>query len=265
MAIAIGQLQLLDDVRAGDWVLASLHPFARDVGSFVPPVFEAYARALHPARRGDVLVRWAEIAAANDRTMHSKVQFTKIALIAGGYAYGRSQPGLWDQPPRVGSLDEGAALAIADTLKPMTTTPSECYFAYWEGRGGLVLREYAVRKLQVPQRVMFLARGELAAVMEPLVGPGHLLTRPLEAGEPVPAAPPLPPPFLYQSPSLWWPADHAWCVATDVDLDSTYVSGSAACVQALLDNPDLEVLRTGADAVTSYVSDDLNPEPPSHA
>ena len=32
--------------------------------------------------------------------------------------------------------------------------------------------------------------------------------------------------FLGHSPSIWWPEDRAWCVATDIDLFDTYVGGS---------------------------------------
>ncbi|MEN8652036.1 hypothetical protein ABCR94_15825 [Streptomyces sp. 21So2-11] len=41
-------------------------------------------------------------------------------------------------------------------------------------------------------------------------------------------------------PDLWWPQDRAWCVGGDVDLVSTYVGGSAACVTDLLAHLGLE-------------------------
>jgi hypothetical protein len=45
-------------------------------------------------------------------------------------------------------------------------------------------------------------------------------------------------------PSLWWPADHAWCVATEVDFRWTYVAACASGVRSLERNAQLEVLRT---------------------
>lgn len=45
-----------------------------------------------------------------------------------------------------------------------------------------------------------------------------------------------------QSPALFWPADRAWCVATEIDFDSTLVGGTAAAIAAVLASPDLEVL-----------------------
>jgi hypothetical protein len=50
-----------------------------------------------------------------------------------------------------------------------------------------------------------------------------------------------------QTPSLWWPDDVAWVVATDVDPDSTYVAGSAALVADLLGHPELEAVRASPD------------------
>jgi len=35
----------------------------------------------------------------------------------------------------------------------------------------------------------------------------------------------------------WWSEDHAWCVATDIDLMTTYLGASAACVDAVLADP----------------------------
>lgn len=52
-----------------------------------------------------------------------------------------------------------------------------------------------------------------------------------------------------QSPSILWPDDHAWVLATEIDFDSTLVAGTAALIRELMHTPGLEVLpiRTGAD------------------
>ena len=61
------------------------------------------------------------------------------------------------------------------------------------------------------------------------IGPGPL-------GSLIQAAPTL-------VPSGWWPADEAWLVLTEIDAVSTYVAGNQACVDALLESEELEVLR----------------------
>jgi hypothetical protein len=66
-------------------------------------------------------------------------------------------------------------------------------------------------------------------------------------------------------PSLWWPDDRAWCVATDIDLMSTYVGGSADAIQAILSNEQIEALTVRADQSVTWEADTINPlpKPPS--
>jgi hypothetical protein len=44
-----------------------------------------------------------------------------------------------------------------------------------------------------------------------------------------------------QSASLWWPDDHAWCVATEIDFNTTYIGCDEACCDEICRLPDLEV------------------------
>jgi hypothetical protein len=64
-----------------------------------------------------------------------------------------------------------------------------------------------------------------------------------------------------QSANAWWPADRAWFVATDIDLVSTYVGGSAAAVSALLACSAVEAAPAAADQGTAEGSDVVNPVP----
>ncbi len=52
-----------------------------------------------------------------------------------------------------------------------------------------------------------------------------------------------------RSPNLWWPEDHAWAVASEIDFDSTVVGGSRELVQELLTTPGLEAygVHRGSD------------------
>lgn len=62
----------------------------------------------------------------------------------------------------------------------------------------------------------------------------------------------------WQTASLWWPDDHAWCVATEVDHDSTYVGCSPGCLDALLGEPALEVFAIDPAAGITYDADRVN-------
>jgi hypothetical protein len=44
-------------------------------------------------------------------------------------------------------------------------------------------------------------------------------------------------------PSIWWPDDRAWCVATEIDFRWTYVAGSRELVDALVADERFEALH----------------------
>jgi hypothetical protein len=64
--------------------------------------------------------------------------------------------------------------------------------------------------------------------------------------------------FDPQSPNLFWPADKAWCVATEIDLDSTYVGGSAALIAAILSDERLEAFPADVTDDITAGSDEIN-------
>jgi hypothetical protein len=61
--------------------------------------------------------------------------------------------------------------------------------------------------------------------------------------------------------NLWWPDDHQWCVATDIDLVSTYIGGSAQCIEAVVGSATLEAMEVTSDQSIAWESDTLNPPP----
>jgi len=48
----------------------------------------------------------------------------------------------------------------------------------------------------------------------------------------------------WRQPDLWWPADHAWIVATDVDIWCNYVGGTSALTEAIADTITTETHRS---------------------
>ncbi len=227
-------LRYVRDLTAAAWIASRLHPFAQDAGAIVPEGFEAYARVFHPvvSRVGERVATWREIAAANGRVAHREMQFASIAWSA------THRPGGPDWvEPRTGTLAPDLAATLAAVLAPRTASPARCWFAVWEGWGGLDL---ALPRFELPGRAYFLAVGDVADARRSVYPEG----------------------FGHQSPSLWWPDDRAWCVATEIDLDSTYVGGSADCIAALLAHPDIEALPAElADEIT-YAGDAVNPMAP---
>ncbi|NTV38513.1 MAG: hypothetical protein HGA51_00935 [Demequinaceae bacterium] len=57
----------------------------------------------------------------------------------------------------------------------------------------------------------------------------------------------------YDHPSFIWPADHAWCIAADVDPHWAGVGASAAAIERLLAAPGLDCVAADPDEpVASY-------------
>jgi len=61
-----------------------------------------------------------------------------------------------------------------------------------------------------------------------------------------------------QSPSILWPDEHSWVLATEIDFDSTLVAGTTRLIHELLQTPGLEVLLIRPDADLSWGGDQLN-------
>ena len=62
----------------------------------------------------------------------------------------------------------------------------------------------------------------------------------------------------WQTPNLCWPDDHAWCLASEIDLYSTYLGCDEACRDAILSHPDIEALPIDPATGISFASDTVN-------
>jgi hypothetical protein len=224
------------DPSAAGWIAAALAPAdPPTVAALVPPVFDAYVRVLHPAIRydgdDDVEVPWAAVAGLNDRLAHPLMQWPAITG-SWDFVGDDDQPELWNDSPAEGHLLGPVAERLAAVLERHTGTPDDCWFAAWTDTPPdpttVVLGPRAYRLIRGP---VALAAANFAA-------------EPAEQG-----------------PSVWFPADRAWCVVTDIDLMSTYIGGSAAAVAAVLDDEGIEAWPADpADPVTPD-SDPVNPPP----
>lgn len=204
-----------------DWIVEGVQTFGESVLSLLPKGFPAYVRVFHPA--GHVVdgewtpVRWAEIAEATGSRVDPGMQL--YGLTRGRERRHGPLPGVYDQAPVVGSLPVDLAGVLADVLSRHTSTPERCWFAVWDGFGGTRDDIRSAPRFRLPERAYHLLVGAVGAATE-------------SALEPV----------GYQSPNLWWPDDHAWCVATEIDLDTTYVGCAGECGEEILAATMLEAL-----------------------
>ena len=238
--IVRGVYRAVVDVRAAEWVVAGLRGFGESVLSVAPACFAEYVRVFHPAYRGAgsdrVTVAWAEIARANGRPMHAGVQ---LGAITGSERYEwEGQTGVFDQPPETGNLPRELLDPLADVLARHSSAPGTCYFAVWDGWGWLPPEVRSAPKFSVAQRTYHLLAGPVEAVRELA-----------DAWQPLGAP---------RSPNLWWPQDHAWCVATEVDLKTTYIGADRSCAQELIALPGVEAATVSPDLGIDWLSDTLN-------
>jgi hypothetical protein len=90
--------------------------------------------------------------------------------------------------------------------------------------------------INLPNRPMYVIDGSIDDATEPFGIPGR-------------------------TANLWWAGERQWCVATDIDLMTTYVGGSAPCIQSILRSAALEALPVSSDQGITWETDTINPLP----
>jgi hypothetical protein len=224
---AFAGVTLCADVEPAAWLSAALRPWSTrgisQVATLVPAGYATHGRILHRAgtASGDP-VRWAAIAAVTGQPITAQTRYIDLV----GWHPSRDQqapPWPWREPDRGSLLPEECA-AVAAVLAEHTETPDDCWFCVWEGYGWAELTRLGERapRVALEHRNCLLFRGPVAAATA-------------FRSEP-----------WFQSPTLWWPADRAWCVASELDIYSTYAAAPRAALDALCEHSALEVIECSA-------------------
>ncbi|MFB2554890.1 hypothetical protein [Herbiconiux liangxiaofengii] len=203
----------LSQSSAADWVAAGTNHWNLTIQGFVPAEYDAYTRVLHEVEQGDESATWASVAAANGHRFDPLAQWTRMNVDRDGEdRRGR---------PRLGSLTPSVARSLSKVLAAFTTTPETCFFGLWEGFGGSELPPNA-QLFESNRRVMGLFEGQIQ-----------------DATHSFSSWP------WSQLANLWWPADRAWFVVSEIDYDSTIVAGSRECIDTLLRTSGVEAVEIG--------------------
>lgn len=214
----------------------------------VPAGFESYLRILHKAHPAEIEgpgrvpcpeATWAEVASALGRTLTPETIWPDLSGTYGEPA--ASVPGLGTvYPPEEGRLDGAGFRALARVLSATTDGPIlAAFWAGWEPvledkESAKAVRKGKTFSIQEIRYVLYsLEASELAesSWMQPAFGwdGGSGLT-----------------------PNFLWPADESWCLATNIDLDSTILGAPSRIVSEVEALPELETFRvTPATDLTS--------------
>lgn len=262
-------LEPVTDVSAGAWIAPRLCGFGGRVCCIVPAGFAGYARVLHPPadERGEP-ASWAQVCELTGRVAHPLMQWHTISTAppAGSPTGASCWPG---SDPEVGNLPPAVLADVLEVFAGFTVDPGDCYHAVWDGWGwqhgdGATATFFASHPSD-PRRFRPPQPAPPALPQEVLAGPrlSHphrhylLFHGPLRAalsiGHQVTADWRLP-----QSPSLLWPSDRSWLLATEIDFDSTLVGGSTQLVQELLQATRLEAWPVGIDDDLTIDGDRIN-------
>lgn len=232
------------DAKPAEWLASRLSNVGTNwVTATVGAGWPAYARIFHPLDDTVDALRWSSVAAANGRTMYPAAQWEVISSnrsVPGG-PRGRGFPGA----PELGHLNQRSLSAVCQLLAPHTTTAEQCWFALWDGRAWM----HAAGASMMPKPSRDSTAVTLAPRQLDLSAPrfalpyrsyylfGGALQDAVRLGYWVTADS-----FRPQSPNLMWPNDHAWCLASEIDFDTTLVGGSRQLISDLTASPRLEVL-----------------------
>jgi hypothetical protein len=164
--------------------------------------------------------------------MHPLAQWRNLAD-----AHDATRPSPFLQAPRKGGLPGPQFAALCRLLAGETETSSQSFAGLWEGYAPGLAPKLAF-ELSLDQR-MFLMWEEAIA------NDGSLLWRAERTS-------------VVESPTILWPHDHAWFVASDPDLDSTYVGGTGTLIEKVLKEASLEAWPIIALDLVTIDSDVVN-------
>jgi hypothetical protein len=217
-------LALEPDGTQASWWLEQLESWGRhgiSVSSLVPSSFPAVCQVLHPWWGRDAEpIRWATLAEhPSVAELRDRYQTRDGLVPAVAHEQGLETS--------TGELDDLTASALVEVLATATTTPDDVFVAVWEGWGDVSVQRFpGAARIDTPNRGHFLLRGPLTGVLASVAASGH--------DQP--------------TSGLWWPADRAWFVATEIDFEWTFVAGEPSLIDRLRGNPRLEVAPTSFDA-----------------
>lgn len=224
-------LRPVADIAEAQWIVDGLGQALR-VGGVIPAGFERHARILHPGWRVEdgvrTPVRWADMAERSGRPSHRLSHWSELSgmplidepaieaiVSAGGVVIDR---------PDEGRLPEAVAKPLREVLARHVMPSESCWFGVWTGFASPYKPEIpTTSSIDAGFREWDLFKGPIDAVGFQFFQRENYTA------------------------NVIWPNRRTWFVSTDIDLETTYVGGSAALIGELLEAQGLEAVEAHPD------------------
>jgi hypothetical protein len=210
------------------------------VKSWMPAVFEDYARILHPAYvqeetpRGVVHHRatWKELAQWSGKLLDSETCIDDLLVRSDGIDWRRN-----GSPPFEGRLDPTYLRRLLELFAPRTDVSENIWLLVWAGYGDMQSVRRADNEIELNSswrgsgRTYLLFHAAIGASVDK------------DAGDPFdkPQQP------IARTPNFWWPENRGWFVSTDIDSFSTYVGGSKTLIERVVADDLLEAAHVSLE------------------
>lgn len=245
------------NAEPAQFIVEGIKGFGVNINSIIPQGFEAYVRIFHPATlvkdSCETHIRWSVVAQHTGQPFHKQMQWWQLS--------GQESPASSDdillgdsariEPPEEGSIPFAIVRELWPLLRKHTGTPENCFFAIWAGFGGLAQFVRKAPSFELSARKFYLFEAPIQTIEKTFWSydgdtPSHRIisdfsvvrATPEEVHKTLSEHP-----SFYQSANLWWPADELWCVATEIDFNSTLVAGSQKVIDTVISHGDLEAYQ----------------------
>jgi hypothetical protein len=232
--------------EVGDFRVDTTEKPPGSVAWLVPWAYPGYTRIFHPVPRRERsgAVSWHHVAKQTGRVSHAGMQFDRVVE-------GASQEYVSPMLADMGSKSLGTLIGHLSGLGP-----NECVVALWEGDEWTSVN-WPDRDPQDSRLVDATSWAGAGLFQRPLGRRYRLFRAEVSAiprfGRWVDESF-----FVPKQPSLFWAADKSWCVATDVDYDSTVVAAAESVQSALIGDPELEALVVSGEQSLVSTGDSIN-------
>lgn len=214
------------------------------VSGVVPTVFESYVAIRHPSWLhrcteenisqfdGDphpgTPIDWHAVALSEMPICIGRTQYRKLpaggwieeALPDGGIHQLIRVGDTWISGPTEGVLEPAHARKLLPLLEKETNEPENCWFGIWNGFRFRSIEESGAPLFDAPNRSWRLYQGSLRSI-----------DKSFDDSD------------LFHHPANFvWPNDRSWCLATEIDLEASYLGGSSKLISAVLEQSELDVI-----------------------